>query len=362
MPDGLLKSLIINGIINGVGGVISFVPLIMLMFFAIAVLEDSGYMARMAFLLDRLLRYFGLHGNSVLAMILSGGISGGCAVCGVMSTRTLKNPKERLATILVSPFMNCGAKLPIYAMLIAAFFTAYEARVMFILTILSWVFALLAARVLRSTLLKGPHTPFVMELPPYRIPTFKGLLIHMWERTWHYLKKAGTVILLVSIVIWAISTFPKPPEKVVTGMSGKDRAQAEVSYSVAGRIGKALEKITVPIGFDWRTNIALVGGFAAKEVVVTSLGTVYSMGEVDPEASGVLSERIKREPNWNPLKAFTLMLFCMLYAPCFVTLAVIRKETESWKWTGFAMVYATAIAYVVSLVVYQTGRFLSIGV
>ncbi|MEW6616578.1 MAG: ferrous iron transport protein B [Thermodesulfobacteriota bacterium] len=361
MPDGLIKSLIINGIINGVGGVISFVPLIMLMFFAVAILEDSGYMARMAFLLDRLLRYFGLHGNSVLAMIVSGGISGGCAVCGVMATRTLKNPKERLATILVSPFMNCGAKLPIYALLIAAFFTASEARVMFALTILSWGFALLTARVLRSTLLKGPHTPFVMELPPYRMPTLKGLFIHMWERTWHYLKKAGTIILLVSIIIWAMSTFPKPPEELVSGISGKEKAQAEVSYSVAGRIGKALEKITAPLGFDWRINIALMGGFAAKEVVVTSLGTVYSMGEVDPEASGVLSERIKREPNWNPLKAFTLMLFCMLYAPCFVTLAVIRKETESWKWTGFAMVYATVIAYVVSLVVYQAGRFLSIG-
>lgn len=362
IPDGLVKSLIINGIINGVGGVISFVPLIMLMFFAIAILEDSGYMARMAFLLDRLLRYFGLHGNSVLAMIVSGGISGGCAVCGVMSTRTLKNPKERLATILVAPFMNCGAKLPIYALLIAAFFTSSEAMVMFVLTILSWSFALLAARVLRSTLLKGPHTPFVMELPPYRMPTFKGLLIHMWERTWHYIKKAGTIILLVSIIIWAMSTFPKPPEKLLAGMSEKDRAHAEISYSIAGRMGKALEKVTAPLGFDWRTNIALIGGFAAKEVVVTSLGTIYSLGEVNPEASSVLSERIKKEPNWNPLKAFTLMLFCMLYAPCFATLAVIRKETESWKWTGFAMLYATVIAYMVSLLVFQGGRLLNIGV
>ncbi|MFH1625865.1 MAG: ferrous iron transport protein B [Pseudomonadota bacterium] len=362
LPDGLMKSMIVNGMINGVGGVLSFVPLIMLMFFAIAVLEDSGYMARMAFLLDRLLRYFGLHGNSVLAMIVSGGISGGCAVCGVMATRTLKNPKERLATILVSPFMNCGAKIPIYALLIAAFFTASEATVMFALTLISWGFALLAARGLRSTILKGPDTPFVMELPPYRLPTFRGLFIHMWDRTWHYLKKAGTVILVVSIIIWAMWTFPKPSEELLTGKSGNERAQAEISYSIAGRIGKALEKITTPLGFDWRTNIALVGGFAAKEMVVATLGTVYSMGEVDPEASGILSERLKREPGWNPLKAFSLMLFCMLYAPCFVTLAVIRKETESWRWTFFAMVYATVIAYVVSLVVYQVGRILGIGV
>ncbi len=362
IPDGLMKSLIINGVIDGVGGVLSFVPLIMLMFFAIAILEDSGYMARMAFLLDRLLRYFGLHGNSVLAMIVSGGISGGCAVAGVMATRTLKNPKERIATILVAPFMNCGAKIPIYALLIAAFFVESRAMVMFALTIISWSFALLAARGLRSTVLKGPHTPFVMELPPYRMPTFKGLLIHMWERTWHYLKKAGTIILLVSIIIWAMSTFPKAPEELLAGKSGKERAEAEISYTVAGRIGKGLERVTAPLGFDWRTNIALVGGFAAKEVVVSTLGTVYSLGEFDPEASGVLSERLERQGDWSQLKAFSLMLFCMLYAPCFVTLAVIKNETKSWKWTGFAMAYTTVIAYVASLAVYQTGQLLGIGV
>ncbi|MDY7031000.1 MAG: ferrous iron transport protein B [Thermodesulfobacteriota bacterium] len=361
LPDGIIESLVINGMVDGVGGVLSFVPLIMLMFFAIAILEDSGYMARMAFLLDRLLRYFGLHGNSVLAMIVSGGISGGCAVCGVMATRTLKNPKERLATILVSPFMNCGAKLPIYALLIAAFFTASEAKTMFVITVISWSFALLAARGLRSTVLKGPHTPFVMELPPYRMPTSKGLLIHMWERTWHYLKKAGTIILLVSIIMWAISTFPKPPEELLMGLDEKERAQVEVEYSVAGRIGKTLERVTDPLGFDWRINIALVGGFAAKEVVVATLGTVYSMGEMDPETSVPLSRKLQVEPGWNPLRAFTLMLFCMLYAPCFVTLATIKSETGSWKWTGFAMIYTTVIAYVVSLVVFQAGRFLGIG-
>jgi ferrous iron transport protein B len=361
MPEGLIKSMVINGIIDGVGGVISFVPLIMLMFFAIAILEDSGYMARMAFLLDRLLRYFGLHGNSVMAMIVSGGISGGCAVCGVMATRTLKNPKERLATILVSPFMNCGAKIPIYALLIAAFFSNSEASIMFSLTIISWAFALLAARGLRSTILKGAHTPFVMELPPYRMPTFKGLLIHMWERTWHYLKKAGTVILLVSIIIWAMWSFPKPSDEQLAGKNEKERVKIEISYSVAGRIGKTLEKVTAPLGFDWKTNIALVGGFAAKEVVVSTLGTVYSMGEVDEGESRALSDRLKAEPNWNPLKAFSLMLFCMLYAPCFVTLAVIKKETGSWKWTGFAMVYTTVIAYMVSLIVYQGGKLFGIG-
>ena len=191
VPSGVLQSLMISGVIDGVGGVLGFVPLIMFMFFAIAIMEDSGYMARVAYMLDRVLRWFGLHGNSVMALVVSGGISGGCAVPGVMATRILKDPKERIATLLVVPFMNCGAKLPVYAMLIGAFFTKDKARMLFILTLISWGFALFAAKLLRATVLRGPTTPFVMELPPYRAPTLRGLLIHTWERTWQYIKKAG---------------------------------------------------------------------------------------------------------------------------------------------------------------------------
>ncbi|PIW02209.1 MAG: ferrous iron transport protein B, partial [Deltaproteobacteria bacterium CG17_big_fil_post_rev_8_21_14_2_50_51_6] len=187
----VLQSLIVSGIIDGVGGVLGFVPLIMCMFFSIAILEDSGYMARMAYMLDRVMRWFGLHGNSVMALIVSGGISGGCAVPGVLSTRTLMDPKERIATLLVVPFMNCGAKMPVFAMLTAAFFSMSRTRIMFLLTLLAWGFALLSAKLLRSTILRGPKTPFVMELPPYRLPTFQGLLIHTWERTSQYVKKAG---------------------------------------------------------------------------------------------------------------------------------------------------------------------------
>ena len=213
IPEGKFRSLITAGIIDGVGSVIGFVPLIIAMFFAIAILEDSGYMARIAYMMDRVLRYFGLHGNSILALIVSGGISGGCAVPGVFATRTLRDPKERIATILVAPFMNCGAKLPVYAMLIAAFFTKDKARIMFLLTLISWAFSLIAAKILRSTILKGPSSPFVMELPPYRPPTFKGLMIHAWERTWQYLKKAGTIILGFSILMWTLMTFPGVSEK-----------------------------------------------------------------------------------------------------------------------------------------------------
>ncbi|MGD8836528.1 MAG: ferrous iron transport protein B, partial [Desulfobacteraceae bacterium] len=214
MAEGLLKSLILSGIIGGVGGVLGFVPLIMLMFFGIAILEDSGYLARVAFMLDRVFRTFGLHGSSVMAFIVSGGIAGGCAVPGVMATRTLRSRKERLATLLTVPFMNCGAKLPVFAMLVAAFFAQKEALMMFGITLIAWAGALLVAKLLRVTVIKGAATPFVMELPPYRMPTFKGLAIHTWERTWQYIKKAGTVILAISILLWAMMTFPGlPPER-----------------------------------------------------------------------------------------------------------------------------------------------------
>ena len=212
LPEGLLKSLIVSGIIDGVGGVLGFVPLIMFMFFGIAILEDSGYLARVAFMLDRVFRIFGLHGSSVMAFIVSGGIAGGCAVHGVMATRTLKSPRERLATLLTVPFMNCGAKLPVFALLIATFFAKYEAAIMFLITIGAWAGALLVAKLLRITVIKGASTPFVMELPPYRMPTFKGLAIHTWERTWQYIKKAGTIILGLSIVLWAMMTFPGLPD------------------------------------------------------------------------------------------------------------------------------------------------------
>ena len=301
IPEGLVQSLVVSGVIDGVGGVLGFAPLIMFMFFAIALLEDSGYLARVAYLLDRVLRGFGLHGNSIMAMIVSGGISGGCAVPGVMATRTLRDPKARLATILTVPLMNCGAKLPVYALLIAAFFAAKEAQMMFILTLISWGLALVAARLLRWTVLKGEGAPFVMELPPYRLPTWRGLLIHTWERTWQYIKKAGTVILGISILMWALMTFPSLPEgqtaqweaKIAAAQSQEAKedlqrlqAGAELAHSLAGRMGTALSPLTAPLGFDWRTNVALVGGFAAKEVVVATLGTAYSLGEVDPEEAG----------------------------------------------------------------------------
>ncbi|WP_300461878.1 ferrous iron transport protein B [Desulfobacula sp.] len=399
LPEGVLKSLVISGIIDGVGGVLGFVPLIMFMFFGISFLEDSGYLARMSFMLDRVFRMFGLHGGSVMAFIVSGGIAGGCAVPGVMATRTLKSPRERLATLLTVPFMSCGAKLPVFALLVAAFFAEHQAPVMLLITLISWLGALLVARLLRSTLIKGESTPFVMELPPYRLPTMKGLLIHTWERTWQYMKKAGTVILGISIVLWAMMTFPGLEEaqvkkfedqrtaissvtsaQVLTDIGTREKkmltaealrvkngllqidiahAQAVLKHSIAGRVGTAVESITRFAGFDWRTNIALIGGIAAKEVVVSTLGIAYSLGAVDPDQTSSLSDRLKTENGWGPLTAFSLILFTIFYSPCFVTVVCIARESGSWKWAAFSVVFNTSLALTISIVFYQVGMFIS---
>ncbi|WDP92785.1 MAG: ferrous iron transport protein B [Desulfobacter sp.] len=396
LPDGLVKSMIVSGVIDGVGGVLGFVPLIMFMFLGISFLEDSGYLARMAFMLDRVFRMFGLHGSSVMAFIVSGGIAGGCAVPGVMAARTLKSPKERLATLLTVPFMNCGAKLPVFALLVGAFFSENQARVMLVITLISWLGALLVARLLRSTIIRGEATPFVMELPPYRLPTLRGLLTHTWERTWQYMKKAGTVILGISILLWAMMTFPGLDKDQAASYQAKrdaviqaapagimaqiDAAQGEdglsaqalavkdalgaidgeaaqdgLRNSFAGKIGVAMEGISKFAGFDWRTNIALVGGFAAKEVVVSTLGTAYSLGEVDPEETGSLGTRLAAAPGWGPVTAFALIIFTIFYAPCFVTVVCIARETGSWKWAGFSVVFNTALAFGLSVVTYQVG-------
>jgi len=367
----LIYSLLHDGIIGGVGGVIAFVPMIMVMFLCIAVLEDTGYIARVAFLLDRPLRAFGLQGKSILAMILSGGLGGGgCAVPGVMAARTLREEKDRLVTILVAPLMNCGAKMPVYMMLIAAFFQQGKARMMFILWAISWGIALLSAWCLRRFVVKGEQTPFVMELPAYHLPTLRGALLHTWERTWSYLRKAGTIILAVNILLWAAMYFPRIDERgtrsrlAARNPSLSERqidnelAEARLAGSLAGRLGTLIEPVARIAGFDWRTNIALIGGFAAKEVVVGTLGTAYAMGEIEPGESVTLSEHLSKDSAWNPVRAFALMLFVMVYSPCLVTIAVIRRETGSWRWPLFATVYTTTLAFVLATGVYQVGSLI----
>ena len=399
LPDGELKSKLISGVIDGVGGVLGFVPLIMFMFFGIAILEDTGYLARVAFMMDRIFRMFGLHGSSVMAYIVSGGIAGGCAVPGVMATRTLRSRRERLATLLTVSFMNCGAKLPVLALLTATFFAERQAQLLFLLTLLAWAVALTAAKILRLTVLRGESTPFVMELPPYRFPTFRGLIIHTWERTWQYIKKAGTVILAISILLWAMMSFPALPaaereafeaqrqevqsrypaevvdELALVGEPGPmaaalrqqlaiidgEEAGRTLKNSLAGRIGTLLESVSRFAGFDWRTNIALVGGFAAKEVVVTTLGTAYSLGEVDAETGGSLAKTLAADPHWNPVLAMALIVFVMFYSPCFVTVVCISKESGSWKWGAFAVCFNTLFAFALATLVYQVGMLCGFG-
>lgn len=404
LPPGPVRSLLVSGVIAGVGGVLGFVPLILFMFFAIAFLEDTGYLARVAYMLDRVFRTFGLHGSSVMAYIVSGGIAGGCAVPGVMATRTLRSPRERLATLLTAPFMNCGAKFPVFAMLIAAFFASKRTEMMFFLTLLAWTAALLLAKLIRSTILRGPSTPFLLELPPYRMPTFRGLLIHTWERTWQYIRKAGTVILALSILFWALMSFPGLPaaqraqfaarrQAVLAPLPARarrlalqpavsaaaespavararnrlqnieqEKEQQQLRHSFAGQIGTGLTHISHWAGFDWRTNVALVAGFAAKELIISTLGTSYSLGKTATEQDVPLSKRLAGDPAWNPLRAFALIVFIMLYAPCFPTVTCIMKESGDWRWGLFSMAFNTTIALAIAVLIYQGGLWLGIGI
>lgn len=385
LPDGFLKSLIVSGIIDGVGGVVSFVPLIMIMFLFVSFLEDSGYMSRIAYMVDRVFRAFGLHGYSVMPYIVAGGIAGGCAIPGVMATRTLRSPREKLATMLTLPYMTCGAKLPLFLLITGVFFQKNEAIVMFMLTVAGWIFALVIAKILRSTIIRGPSTPFVMELPPYRLPLVRSLIIHCWERTWMYLKKAGTVLVVISILIWAGMTFPQLDNEEAAPFDSRieivqkqlnslpesaeerillqkemsqiveEKASAQLRHSIAGRIGTAIEPLTHPAGFDWRTNIAMLAGIAAKEAVVATLGTAYSLGEQNPDDAAPLAERIANDSDWSKATGLALMLFVLLYSPCFVTLVVIRQEAGNWGWVAFSMLFSTAIAYLVAVTAYQIG-------
>lgn len=393
MDEGPLRSLVVDGLINGLGGVLGFVPLIIAMFLAISILEDSGYLARVAYIMDRVLRVFGLHGNAVICLISSGGLTGGCGVPGIMAARTLKDPKSRLATILIVPFMNCGAKLPVYGLLIAAFFQNFRAEVLFGLTIFSWGLSLGVAWLLRATLLKGEQVPVVMELPPYRFPTLRGVLTHTWERSWEYLKRAGTILLAVSIIMWALMSYPVLPEEdreqmqtAITEATDDDireelinqEAQAALAYTYAGRAGKFMEQYTTWLDLDWRLNVALLGGLAAKEVIVSTLGTAYSMSEdqweeaeedagadeavVEEEASVTtrqsLAERLAQDDDWNPIKAMAIMILVMIYSPCIAALSVMRRETQSFRWPLFSLVFNTLVGYFMAVAIYQLGRLI----
>ena len=366
----LLQSLVVDGVIGGVGGVISFLPNILLLFLAIAILEDTGYMARVAFLMDRAMHKMGLHGKSFIPML----IGLGCTVPAILATRTLEHKRDRFTTILVAPFVSCGARMTIYALLIPAFFAPrWRGWVLWGIYLAGILAAVLVARLLRGTLFRGESAPFVMELPPYRLPTLRSVGIHMWDRAWMYLQKAGTVILAISILLWALGTFPRRTEfsrdyaaDIAAAATPQAAAALEASkqaemleYTAIGRIGKAIEPVIRPLGFDWRVGTALVGAFAAKEVFVAQMGIVFSLGNAD-EGPDTLRQTLRK--HYTPLQGLAMLLFCLLSAPCVATIAATKRETNSWGWALGMLLGMTAIAWIVTFAAFQIGRLLGWGV
>ncbi|MEE9269201.1 MAG: ferrous iron transport protein B [Candidatus Krumholzibacteria bacterium] len=349
--SGPLKSLVIDGIIGGVGGVIVFLPNIFFLFLAIVILEDSGYMARAAFIMDRFMHKVGLQGKSFIPML----IGFGCSVPAIMATRTLDNRRDRLITMLVVPLMSCSARLTVYALIIPAFFPQpRQAPMLWLMYVIGIVLAIIGASLLRATVFKGESAAFVMELPPYRLPTLKGAALHVWERAWLYLRKAGTTILAFSIVLWFLTAYPR---RDVDATPPGSAATAELSHSFAGRLGNLMTPVLAPMGFDWRIGTALIGAIGAKEVFVAQMGIVYAIGDTTPEG---LRTQLRR--NYPPLVAFCIMLFVLIGMPCIATVAVTRREANSWKWAIAQFCILTTVAYVLTVIVYQLGVLFGIGV
>ncbi|MEA1959082.1 MAG: ferrous iron transport protein B [Chloroflexota bacterium] len=321
--DGWFGALLADGIIGGVGSVLIFIPPIFLLFIALSILEDSGYMARAAFVMDHMMHKIGLHGRSFVPMIMGFG----CNVPAIMATRTIENPKDRLVTILINPMMSCGARLPIYIMLALFFFSAHQGLVVFSMYAVGMVIAILLAFIFRKRLVKGESGHFVMELPPYRMPTIIGVLTHMWERGSVFIARAGTLIFAVVVLIWLLD---------YTG--------------ALEPIGRTFAPIFAPCGFgQWESTVAVVFGVLAKEVVVGTFGTLFGIG------GGIVGGTLAFELGWSALTAYSFMIFCLVSVPCVATLGIIRRETNSWKWTGFVAAYTLILAWILATLIYQIG-------
>lgn len=351
MPEGPLRSMLVDGVIGGVGAVIVFLPQILILYFFISLMEDSGYMARAAFIMDKLMHKMGLHGKSFIPLIMGFG----CNVPAIMATRTIESRRSRLITMLILPFMSCSARLPIYIMIIGTFFAAqYRSWVMIMLYVIGVIVAIIVSKVFSSFVVKGEDTPFVMELPPYRWPTPKAIGRHTWEKGKEYLKKMGGIILVASIVVWALDYFPHDE-------SLSPVQQKEQSY--IGSIGKAVEPVFELQGFNWKLDVSLIAGVGAKEIVASTIGVIYSgddsFGDDDSFSDDTAKySRLRNQmlaDGITPLAAFSYLLFVLLYFPCIATVIAIRNETGSWSWAAFSAFYTTAIAWIVSMLVYQIG-------
>jgi ferrous iron transport protein B len=388
LPENIVKDFLINGIIAGVGSVIIFLPNILILFFCIALFEDTGYMSRAAFLMDKIMHLIGLHGKSFIPMLMGFG----CNVPAIMASRTLESEKDRTLTILITPFMSCSARLPVYIILAGAFFGAKAGTVIFGIYLLGIILSIITGRLFRSTLLRGADAPFVMELPPYRIPMIKSLMIHMWDRSKIFIKKMGGYILIGSVVVWTLTAFPqnisysknydleieqvktyfqteidtaqesdkallaqKRDVAVAKLITEKKAEKAEKSFM--GRIGKVVAPIFSPIGIDWRGSVALLTGFVAKEIVVSTMGILYAAD------NGKNSEALKNallSSGMTPIAALAMMVFVLLYMPCLATLAAIRRETASLKWMIFSISYSTLLAWGMAFLVYQGGKMIGV--
>src|SRR6266540_3128217 len=400
LPPGALNTLLVSGVIKGVGAVIVFLPQILLLFLFISLLEDSGYMARAAFLMDRLMSKVGLHGKSFIPMLSSFA----CAIPGIMATRTIESPKDRLVTILVSPLMSCSARLPVYTLLIAACIPServlgvlnLQGLTMLSMYLLGVIVALLMAWVLKKTLLKGETPMLIMELPPYKRPVLRVVLRHMWDRSKLFLRRAGTVILGINILLWFLATYPRSaaiertfdakrqaataaaPQSLKAGGAGVENVEEKIAelnreeageslrHSFAGRLGHLIEPAIAPLGFDWKMGIGIVASFAAREVFVSTMAVVYNLGDYEKSEAATtrLATLMRQEmrpdgtPVYSPLVAVTLMVFYVFALQCVSTVAIVRRETNSWKWPIFQWVYMGALAWVLAFVTYQAGKLL----
>ena len=385
VPPGMLNDLLVDGIISGAGSVVVFLPNILILFFFISLLEGSGYMARAAFIMDNIMHRFGLHGRSFIPMIMGFG----CNVPAIMATRSMRNKGDRILTMLIIPFMSCSARLPVYVLIISAFFKKYQALILIGIYGVGIIFAFLTAQILNKTVFKNKETPFVMELPTYRLPTFRNVLYHMWDKTKHYLKKIGTIILLGVIIIWALEYFPRESKNTAgfndqieainsdTDLSQRDK-EAELDRvlheqesdrlinSYLGRIGKVIEPVMSPLGFDWKMSISLLAGLPAKEIVVSTMGVLYQTS--GDEGTVSLQKRLREETHLDGTRkgqpvltgpvALAFLVFILIYFPCIGVVATIKNESGSWKWAVFAVIYTTSLAWITAFLVFNIGNLL----
>ncbi len=381
LADGMFRDMLVDGVIGGVGGVVVFLPNILILFFFISLMEDSGYMARTAFIMDRIMHLFGLHGKSFIPLVMGFG----CNVPAILATRNLENRNDRLLTMLIIPFMSCSARLPVYILIAGAVFPEHAGNVIFLLYMTGVAFSLLISVLFKNTLFRHKEAPFVMELPIYRNPGIRITLRHMWSKGVHYLKKMGGVILVASIAIWALGYFPRDVEysRDYDALIAEEQQENEISlllrereaehqeHSLIGRLGVSIEPVIAPLGFDWKMGVALVSGFAAKEIVVSTMGVLYHADESSASAyTTSLESRIREQvyssgPRtgqkvFTPLTGLSFMVFTLLYLPCVAVVAAVGRESGSWKWAGFVLFYTTAIAWLASFAIFQIGTLLQV--